>query len=35
MAAVLLAMYRDLVRQRHAERKPGQAETRQVGRDDR
>jgi hypothetical protein len=32
---LLLAMYRELVRQRRAERKTGQAETRQVGRDDR
>jgi transcriptional regulator with XRE-family HTH domain len=32
---LLLTMYRELVRQRRAERKPGEAETRQVGRDDR
>jgi transcriptional regulator with XRE-family HTH domain len=32
---LLLAMYRELVRQRRAERKPGQAHSGQVGRDDR
>jgi transcriptional regulator with XRE-family HTH domain len=32
---LLLAMYRELVRQRRAEREPGQAQSGQVGRDDR
>ena len=32
---LLLAMYRELVRQRRTERKPGQAQTRQVRRDER
>jgi transcriptional regulator with XRE-family HTH domain len=32
---LLLAMYRELVRQRRTERKPGQAHSGQVGRDDR